>query len=50
MFVCTHFYDVASLPYVLYDQVGNADTLNCYYAHGDQNPNFQRRIYWMLDP
>eukprot|EP00268_Persea_americana_P068891 TRINITY_DN9687_c0_g1_i4.p1 TRINITY_DN9687_c0_g1~~TRINITY_DN9687_c0_g1_i4.p1 ORF type:complete len:1051 (-),score=204.80 TRINITY_DN9687_c0_g1_i4:1229-4381(-) len=31
-------------------KVGNADTLNCYYAHGDQNPNFQRRIYWMLDP
>ncbi|XP_068666072.1 calmodulin-binding transcription activator 4-like isoform X2 [Aristolochia californica] len=31
-------------------KVGNVDTLNCYYAHGEQNPNFQRRSYWMLDP
>ncbi|XP_058103122.1 calmodulin-binding transcription activator 4 [Magnolia sinica] len=31
-------------------KVGNADALNCYYAHGEQNPNFQRRSYWMLDP
>ncbi|KAJ6853140.1 calmodulin-binding transcription activator 4-like isoform X2 [Iris pallida] len=31
-------------------KVGNVDALNCYYAHGDQNPFFQRRIYWMLDP
>lgn len=30
-------------------KVGNVDALNCYYAHGDQNPYFQRRIYWMLD-
>jgi hypothetical protein len=31
-------------------KVGNTTALNCYYAHGDQNPNFQRRCYWMLDP
>ncbi|PNT46065.1 hypothetical protein POPTR_003G170600v4 [Populus trichocarpa] len=31
-------------------KVGNVETINCYYAHGEQNPNFQRRSYWMLDP
>ncbi|XP_022881694.1 calmodulin-binding transcription activator 4-like isoform X2 [Olea europaea var. sylvestris] len=31
-------------------KVGNAEAINCYYAHGEQNPNFQRRSYWMLDP
>ncbi|KAI4343405.1 hypothetical protein L6164_010757 [Bauhinia variegata] len=31
-------------------KVGNVETLNCYYAHGEQNPSFQRRSYWMLDP
>ncbi|XP_042471658.1 calmodulin-binding transcription activator 4-like [Zingiber officinale] len=31
-------------------KVGNVDTLSCYYAHGEQNPYFQRRSYWMLDP
>ncbi|KAJ0038538.1 hypothetical protein Pint_23745 [Pistacia integerrima] len=31
-------------------KVGNLEALNCYYAHGEQNPNFQRRSYWMLDP
>ncbi|VFQ60942.1 unnamed protein product [Cuscuta campestris] len=31
-------------------KVGNVEALNCYYAHGEQNPNFQRRIYWMLNP
>ncbi|XP_009592004.1 calmodulin-binding transcription activator 4 isoform X1 [Nicotiana tabacum] len=31
-------------------KVGNAEALNCYYAHGEKNPNFQRRSYWMLDP
>ncbi|XP_022991382.1 LOW QUALITY PROTEIN: calmodulin-binding transcription activator 4-like [Cucurbita maxima] len=30
-------------------KVGNAEALNCYYAHGEHNPNFQRRSYWMLD-
>nr|CAD1824369.1 unnamed protein product [Ananas comosus var. bracteatus] len=30
--------------------VGNADVLSCYYAHGERNPYFQRRSYWMLDP
>ncbi|KAJ9554577.1 hypothetical protein OSB04_018622 [Centaurea solstitialis] len=30
--------------------VGNVEALNCYYAHGELNPNFQRRSYWMLDP
>ncbi|KAK6930798.1 IPT domain, partial [Dillenia turbinata] len=31
-------------------KVGNVEALNCYYAHGETNPNFQRRSYWMLDP
>ncbi|XVE74759.1 hypothetical protein DITRI_Ditri12bG0043700 [Diplodiscus trichospermus] len=31
-------------------KVGNVETLNCYYAHGEQSPSFQRRSYWMLDP
>ncbi|XP_042010346.1 calmodulin-binding transcription activator 4-like isoform X1 [Salvia splendens] len=31
-------------------KVGNAEALNCYYAHGEENPKFQRRSYWMLDP
>ncbi|KAI3728407.1 hypothetical protein L6452_17042 [Arctium lappa] len=30
-------------------KVGNAEALNCYYAHGEENPNFQRRSYWMLN-
>lgn len=25
------------------------DVLHCYYAHGEDNENFQRRSYWMLD-
>ncbi|KAJ9549602.1 hypothetical protein OSB04_022145 [Centaurea solstitialis] len=31
-------------------KVGNAEALNCYYAHGEESPNFQRRSYWMLNP
>ncbi|CAH8383091.1 unnamed protein product [Eruca vesicaria subsp. sativa] len=31
-------------------KVGNVEALSCYYVHGEQDPNFQRRIYWMLDP
>ncbi|KAL5717515.1 hypothetical protein ACHQM5_010501 [Ranunculus cassubicifolius] len=31
-------------------KVGTAEALNCYYAHGEVNPNFQRRSYWMLNP
>ncbi|KAL3511453.1 hypothetical protein ACH5RR_030854 [Cinchona calisaya] len=31
-------------------KVGNVEALNCYYAHGEQNSNFQRRSYWMLNP
>ncbi|KAJ8539905.1 hypothetical protein K7X08_026294 [Anisodus acutangulus] len=31
-------------------KVGNTEALNCYYAHGEKNSNFQRRSYWMLDP
>ncbi|KAI4384222.1 hypothetical protein MLD38_002405 [Melastoma candidum] len=30
-------------------KVGNVEALNCYYAHGEDNPNFQRRSYWILD-
>lgn len=31
-------------------KVGNVETLNCYYAHGEHNHKFQRRSYWILDP
>ncbi|PWA44904.1 Ankyrin repeat-containing protein [Artemisia annua] len=31
-------------------KVGNVEALNCYYAHGEINQNFQRRSYWMLEP
>ncbi|KAK1319595.1 Calmodulin-binding transcription activator 2 [Acorus calamus] len=29
---------------------GSKDVLHCYYAHGEDNENFQRRSYWLLDP
>ncbi|GFP83095.1 calmodulin-binding transcription activator 1 [Phtheirospermum japonicum] len=29
--------------------VSGVDALHCYYAHGEDNENFQRRIYWLLD-
>ncbi|KAF7050686.1 hypothetical protein CFC21_059018 [Triticum aestivum] len=28
---------------------GSIDVLHCYYAHGEENINFQRRSYWMLE-
>ncbi|KAG8097154.1 hypothetical protein GUJ93_ZPchr0013g34935 [Zizania palustris] len=28
---------------------GSIDVLHCYYAHGEENANFQRRSYWMLE-
>ncbi|CAM0871794.1 unnamed protein product [Alopecurus aequalis] len=28
---------------------GSIDVLHCYYAHGEENINFQRRCYWMLE-
>ncbi|KAL1204081.1 Calmodulin-binding transcription activator 2 [Cardamine amara subsp. amara] len=31
-------------------KVGSIDVLHCYYAHGEDNENFQRRCYWMLEP
>ncbi|XP_019440343.1 PREDICTED: calmodulin-binding transcription activator 2-like [Lupinus angustifolius] len=31
-------------------KVGSIDALHCYYAHGEDNENFQRRSYWMLEP
>ncbi|BBN16056.1 calmodulin-binding transcription activator [Marchantia polymorpha subsp. ruderalis] len=31
-------------------KAGSVDVLHCYYAHGEDNVNFQRRCYWMLDP
>ncbi|KAL6513145.1 hypothetical protein OROGR_020631 [Orobanche gracilis] len=30
-------------------KVGSVDMLNCYYAHGEDNENFQRRSYWLLE-
>ncbi|XP_031256244.1 LOW QUALITY PROTEIN: calmodulin-binding transcription activator 3-like [Pistacia vera] len=29
-------------------KVGNVNELQCYYAHGEDNENFQRRSYWIL--
>ncbi|KAJ6916966.1 calmodulin-binding transcription activator 3-like isoform X2 [Populus alba x Populus x berolinensis] len=28
---------------------GSVDVLHCYYAHGEDNENFQRRSYWLLE-
>ncbi|KAL5820225.1 hypothetical protein ACOSQ3_022107 [Xanthoceras sorbifolium] len=30
-------------------KAGSIDVLHCYYAHGEDNENFQRRSYWMLE-
>ncbi|KAG9151641.1 hypothetical protein Leryth_001942 [Lithospermum erythrorhizon] len=30
-------------------KAGSVDVLHCYYAHGQENENFQRRSYWMLE-
>nr|KYP49260.1 Calmodulin-binding transcription activator 3 [Cajanus cajan] len=30
-------------------KAGSVDVLHCYYAHGEENENFQRRTYWMLE-
>ncbi|XP_018499833.2 calmodulin-binding transcription activator 3 [Pyrus x bretschneideri] len=30
-------------------KAGSVDVLHCYYAHGEENENFQRRSYWMLE-
>ncbi|XP_016574931.1 calmodulin-binding transcription activator 3 isoform X2 [Capsicum annuum] len=30
-------------------KAGSSDVLHCYYAHGEDNKNFQRRSYWMLE-
>jgi hypothetical protein len=30
-------------------KAGSIDVLHCYYAHGEENENFQRRTYWLLE-
>ncbi|CAI9758229.1 unnamed protein product [Fraxinus pennsylvanica] len=30
-------------------KAGSVDVLHCYYAHGEEDQNFQRRSYWMLE-
>ncbi|XP_041993784.1 calmodulin-binding transcription activator 2-like isoform X1 [Salvia splendens] len=30
-------------------KVGSVDMLNCYYAHGEDDENLQRRSYWLLE-
>lgn len=30
-------------------KTGSVDVLHCYYAHGEDNENFQRRCYWLVD-
>ena len=46
------FFKVAndSFDVCFMEQVGNVEALQCYYAHGEHEPSFQRRIYWILDP
>ena len=31
------------------NQVGNEERIHVYYAHGQDNPGFVRRCYWLLD-
>jgi hypothetical protein len=33
----------------MFFQSGSVDVLHCYYAHGEDNENFQRRSYWLLE-
>lgn len=30
-------------------KAGSIEVLHCYYAHGEDDENFQRRSYWMLE-
>ncbi|KAG5041167.1 hypothetical protein JHK85_013643 [Glycine max] len=30
-------------------KAGSVDVLHCYYAHGEENENFRRRTYWLLE-
>ncbi|KAM5577230.1 calmodulin-binding transcription activator 3 [Rosa sericea] len=30
-------------------KAGGVEALHCYYAHGEENENFQRRCYWMIE-
>ncbi|KAL7191311.1 hypothetical protein ACSBR2_023393 [Camellia fascicularis] len=30
-------------------KAGSVDVLHCYYAHGEENENFQSRSYWLLE-
>eukprot|EP00249_Psilotum_nudum_P023486 c28893_g1_i1 orf=378-3620(-) len=30
-------------------KVGSAEKIHVYYAHGEDDSNFQRRVYWLLD-
>ncbi|KAA8530848.1 hypothetical protein F0562_005528 [Nyssa sinensis] len=30
-------------------KLGSVDVLRCYYAQGEENENFQRRSYWLLE-
>ena len=30
-------------------QVGNEERIHVYYVHGQDNPTFARRCYWLLD-
>ncbi|XP_028772117.1 calmodulin-binding transcription activator 5 isoform X2 [Neltuma alba] len=30
-------------------KVGNEERIHVYYAHGEENPHFVRRCYWLLD-
>lgn len=39
----------ADQMFALYFQAGGVDVLHCYYAHGEDNENFQRRSYWSLE-
>lgn len=43
------FLEVAHTFFYLMLQVGNDERIHVYYAHGQDNPTFVRRCYWLLD-
>jgi len=49
-FLSFHSYVIfCSFLFPLINQVGNEERIHVYYAHGQDNPGFVRRCYWLLD-
>lgn len=40
---------VSFLIFLSFFQVGTEERIHVYYAHGEDNPKFVRRCYWLLD-